>query len=236
MPETVFTPEELTGRSRTHIVELEEPPCSLHREVVAPFLRLRAAAAEAGIDLVPVSSFRDFGRQARIWNAKCRGERELLDREGQVMDFAALDERGLVEAILHWSSLPGASRHHWGTDFDVIDAAAVPEGYRPQLVTSEYAPGGVFDLLNQWLQVHAHRFGFYWPYSTDRGGYQPEPWHLSYAPLAQQALQGMSVEMLRSALAAAGIDAMDTVNRQLPEIFARYVVNVDAPPATQLAV
>ena len=34
------------------------------------------------------------------------------------------------DAILLWSALPGASRHHWGTDFDVFDRAAVPPDYR----------------------------------------------------------------------------------------------------------
>ena len=39
---------ELTGRSRTHIVELDDPPCALHRDAVQPFLDLRSAAAAAG--------------------------------------------------------------------------------------------------------------------------------------------------------------------------------------------
>ena len=33
-----------------------------------------------------------------------------------------------IDAILCWSALPGGSRHHWGTDCDVIDAAALPAG------------------------------------------------------------------------------------------------------------
>ena len=36
--------------------------------------------------------------------------------------------------ILEWSALPGASRHHWGSEFDVFDLAALPEGYRVQLL------------------------------------------------------------------------------------------------------
>ncbi len=36
-------------------------------------------------------------------------------------------------------------------------------------------------------------FGFYRPYAVDRGGVHPEPWHLSYAPLAQQALAAFSL-------------------------------------------
>jgi LAS superfamily LD-carboxypeptidase LdcB len=174
-------PLELTGRARSHVVELADPRCVLHREVVGPWLALRAAAARAGIDLLPGSSFRDFGQQLRIWNAKFRGERALLDAAGEPLDAAALDEPGLVEAILHWSALPGASRHHWGTEIDVIDAAALPAGQRPALVPAEYAAGGVFARLGAWLDACAGEFGFYRPYDSYRGGVQPEPWHLSYA-------------------------------------------------------
>ena len=58
---------ELTGKVRTHIAQLEEPRVALHREVVAPFLSLRAAAAKEGFDVMPFSAFRDF--QAQVVNA-----------------------------------------------------------------------------------------------------------------------------------------------------------------------
>ena len=225
-----FTPLELTGRTRSHVVDLEQPRCTLHRDAVEPFLALRAAAARAGIDLVPVSSFRDFRRQQLIWNGKCRGERELLDRNGQRVDPATLDQGGLVSAILLWSALPGASRHHWGTDMDVIDATAVPAGGAVRLEPAEYSPGGRFSRLNDWLDENAATFGFYRPYAVDLGGVHPEPWHLSYAPLAQQALAAFSLQVLEDALDAEGIDALDAVRLRLPEIVDRYVMNVAAPP------
>jgi LAS superfamily LD-carboxypeptidase LdcB len=226
-----FSPDELTGRSRAHIVELEEPRCSLHRQVVEPFRALRAAALGAGIDLLPVSSFRDFDRQLAIWNDKCRGARPLLDGNGARLDAGAMDEDSLVTAILQWSALPGASRHHWGTDLDVIDAAAMPVGYTPQLVPAEYAPGGVFEHLDEWLATEASAFGFYRPYTQFRGGVQPEPWHLSFAPLATQAVQLLSPATLHDALAVAGLDAWATVQVRLPQIVDQYVLNVDAPDA-----
>src|SRR5262245_22144469 len=110
---------ELTGRARTHIIELEQPRCALHFAVVASWLAMRDAAADAGIDLVPVSSFRDFERQVQIWNRKWHGERPLYDRAGRLLDHARLRESELVDAILCWSAVPGGSRHHWGTDLDV---------------------------------------------------------------------------------------------------------------------
>ncbi len=226
-----FSPQQLTGQSRTHIVELAEPPCSLHYAVVQPFLRMRAAAAAAGIDLVPISTFRDFERQLAIWNGKHRGQREMRAIDGSLLDARQLDDDARVAAILLWSALPGASRHHWGTDMDVIDANAVPAGYRPQLIGEEYAPGGLFAGLDSWLGQHAAEHGFFRPYSTWRGGVQPEPWHLSYAPVAEVALAAFTVDDLRAALDSAEVEARTAVERILPRIIERYVRNVDPPPA-----
>src|SRR5688572_30029017 len=107
MAETLkFTAEQLTGRTRSHLRDLTEPACSLHQDVVSPFLTLRAAAAVDGIDLVARSSFRDFDRQLAIWNAKFRGERPMQDREGRPLDVAGLTPAQRVEAILWWSALP----------------------------------------------------------------------------------------------------------------------------------
>jgi LAS superfamily LD-carboxypeptidase LdcB len=226
-----FSPQELTGRSRGHIVDLATPACSLHHAVVAPFLALRAAAADDGIDLLPLSSFRDFDRQLLIWNAKCRGERALRDSRGMLVDAKTLDEDALVNTILEWSALPGASRHHWGTDMDVVDGAAMPPGYRPQFETHEYAPGGIFAALDDWLCARAGEFGFYRPYAVYRGGVQSEPWHLSHAPVAEAALRQFSPRVLQEALNASELLGRAAVNRALPRIFERYVMNVDAPPA-----
>jgi LAS superfamily LD-carboxypeptidase LdcB len=223
-------PAELTGRARTHVVDLDAPRCTLHRAVVEPFLALRAAAALEGIDLVPVSSFRDFGRQAQIWNAKFRGERTLLDRNAEPLDPTGLAPGELVETILLWSALPGASRHHWGSELDVIDAAAVPADYHVELVPREFAPGAIFARLDRWLGQHMERFGFYRPYATDRGGVQPEPWHLSYAPVSGPALAALTPALLQEALTHEPIDGVDAVRQRLASIHERYVARVDAAP------
>ena len=49
---------ELTGRTRTHVVELERPRCTLHYAVVAAFLAMRDAAPGAGIGHGAPASFR----------------------------------------------------------------------------------------------------------------------------------------------------------------------------------
>ena len=105
---------ELTGRATTHVVQRDDLRAAIHRDVMEPFLALKAAASGAGIDLTIASGFRDFGAQVRIWNMKYRGERPLYDAEGNVRDHASLNPGELVEGILCWSALPGASRH-WGS-------------------------------------------------------------------------------------------------------------------------
>lgn len=237
MRRTAFNSQELTGRAATHVVSLADPACTLHRQVVRPFLELREAAADAGINLLPASSFRDFDRQLAIWNAKCRGERDLYDRRGALLDHASLGEDDLVTAILVWSALPGASRHHWGTDIDVYDGNVVLPGERIDLMPAEYVPGGKFERLGAWLDARLSEFGFYRPYSVDRGGVQPEPWHISHAETAGAALAAFSPALLRDALDGVSMDGAEIVTARLPEIFDRYVLNVDAAPslATRLS-
>jgi len=229
-----FDTLQLTGRARTHLQELTEPRCTLHRDVVAPFLAMRAAARVAGIDLVPVSSFRDFERQLAIWNAKFRGERPLLALDGALLDAAALSPAERIAAILAWSAIPGASRHHWGTDFDVIDAAATSDDYQPQLAPAEYAPGGVYAALTAWLDANSTTFGFFRPYRTARGGVQPEPWHLSYAPVANQALRQFAPAMLREALQGCDLEGRDELLASLDDLFGRYVARIDPPADSAL--
>jgi len=222
---------ELTGRSRSHIVDIDVPKCALHYETVASFLAMRDDAALAGIDLRPVSSFRDFERQRVLWNRKWSGERPLYDRAGVELDPAQLSDAKRVDAILCWSAVPGGSRHHWGSDVDVIDAAAMPEGYQVQLLPSEYAPGGVFERLTAWLDRNMHRFGFHRPYASDRGGTGVEPWHISYAPVARRAIEDLSLPVLRRAIADSDLLGKEIVLDRLPEIYTRFILAVDSPPA-----
>ena len=221
---------QLTGRDRGHLVELADPRCALHRAVVRPFLAMREAASHAGFDLVPVSSFRDFSRQRAIWNAKFRGERPARDRNGRLVDMAALSDGDRVDTILLWSALPGASRHHWGTDIDVADGRVMAAGYAPQLEVAEYRRGGPFAGLAGWLGVHMRRFGFYRPYTRRGRGVQPEPWHLSYAPVAQPALQLMTSRLLAHPITGADIAGEAEIRARLPEIRERYLLDVDSPP------
>jgi len=185
--------------------------------------------------LVPVSSFRSFQHQLTIWNDKFHGRRPLLDQDGRALDRHVMTDEQAVRAILLWSALPGASRHHWGTELDLIDRAALAPGQRAQLIPQEYCAGGVFDKLGAWLPQHCADYGFFLPYDRDRGGVRPEPWHLSFAPVSSPALPALTVEVLAAALTDVELGGAAVVGRQLAEIHARYVCAVAAPDATALA-
>jgi LAS superfamily LD-carboxypeptidase LdcB len=220
---------ELTGCANTHVVELEAPQCLLHFEAAASFLAMRDAAAREGIDLQSRSAFRDFATQLLIWNRKWRGERVLYDRAGKELNQATLAPAERLDAILIWSAIPGGSRHHWGSELDLIDAAAIPPGYTVQLTPAEYADNGVFAKLAVWLNAHAAHYGFFRPYRTDRGGVSPEPWHLSYAPVSMRALESLSLAMLRRVLEQSDIEGKSQVLSRLPEIYTRFLLAIDPP-------
>jgi LAS superfamily LD-carboxypeptidase LdcB len=223
------TPAELTGRARTHLVEVADPPCWLHAHAVAPFLNLRRAAAAEHFDLVPASSYRDFARQLAIWNAKFDGTAPLYDPSGRALDGARLPPGERIEAILHWSALPGASRHHWGTDLDLIDRNAVGPEYRVQLTAGEFASPGPFAPLSEWLRANAERFGFFRPFRGVLSGVQPEAWHFSFAPVAEPARRALSAAVLREALREAPLSGRGHVLERLEELHARYVASIDWP-------
>lgn len=221
---------QLTGRDRRHIVDLASPRCMLHRAAVEAFLAMRESAAAAGIDLLPLSSFRDFDRQRLIWNAKYRGERPALDRGGRTVDMSRLAPDRRIETILLWSALPGASRHHWGSDIDVADGRVIAGGYEARLERAEFGRGGKFAALSRWLAAHMRRYGFYRPYTRAGSGVQPEPWHLSYAPVARRALPMLTADVLAAAIAGAGVEGEAAILSRLPSIHERYVMGVDTPP------
>jgi LAS superfamily LD-carboxypeptidase LdcB len=223
------TPEQLTGRVRSHIVDIESPAGALHRHTVASFLGLRRAAAADGLDLAPVSSFRDFDRQLSIWNRKWNGQAPMNDAAGKPLDPAALSESQRIDAILCWSALPGASRHHWGTDLDLIDRRELPPGYRVQLVPDEYAAGGPFAALTGWLETNAARFGFFRPFRGVLSGVAPEPWHFSFAPVADPARRRLTPGILRDALASADLAGKPAVLSRIDDLHARYVATIDWP-------
>lgn len=84
-------------------------------------------------------------------------------------------------------------------------------------------------MLGTWLQGNMGRFGFFRPYTADQGGVQPEPWHLSYAPVSVPALRGLTPEVLMEAIATSSMHGREHVLSRLTELHVRYVSAVSSP-------
>lgn len=215
----------LSGQADTHIV-YDEDGCGLHKDVWPAFFALQHDANDAGFELAIASGFRDFERQRSIWNAKATGQRELVDSAGKTLQFDALSHAELMLAILRWSALPGASRHHWGTDFDVYDKGAVDADYRVRLTPDEVAPGGVFAALHRWLDQQiagGNSHGFFRPYRHDSDGIAPEAWHLSYAPIAAECEKQWTAARISACVRSADIVLKETVLQHFGGIYPRFV-------------
>ncbi len=116
------------------------------------------------------SSTRNFWSQKRIWEAKWKGKRKV---DGKKLNLAYSNPVRRGKKILQYSSMPGTSRHHWGTDFDIN-----------RLTNGYYRSGNGLKLF-RWMKKNAHRWGFCQPYTADRNqGYNEERWHWSYRPTA----------------------------------------------------
>lgn len=217
----------LTGQSGAHLV----PSWSgalVHADVLQPLQELRRRASQSGIELAVASSFRSFDRQLLIWREKVSGKRTLTGVDGSPLSVEDSTPRQALDALLRWSALPGLSRHHWGTDLDVYDAAAIDDNYRLQLVPGEYAPNGPFAALDDWLTAHIDSrdcCGFYRPYAVDLGGVAPEPWHISYRPLAEQFAQCVNFDLFQRLLDEAGWPLQAEIRDRAEEIYRCYVCN-----------
>lgn len=192
-------------------------------EVRTAFLALAEDARTAGVSLRIASAFRNFERQKRIWDDKVHGRRVLLDEHGHPLSVSKLDAKQLVFAILRWTALPGASRHHWGTDLDVYDGAAIARGTSLALTVEESY--STFADLHHWLDeriAKGRSHGFYRPYDG-RGRLGKEPWHLSYRPLSAPIARYLTRERLRTLIGGVHIALRDVVLECFDEIYAGYV-------------
>ena len=145
----------------------------LRREAAAALARMVDAARADGVELRVRSATRNHRRQSEIWGAKWRGERTLSN--GVNLAEAGLSDSAAARMILLYSSMPGTSRHHWGTDVDF------------NAFENDYFAAGRGAAEYAWLRAHAADYGFGQPYTDKTGGrtgYEEERWHWSYAPLA----------------------------------------------------
>ncbi|QIQ20529.1 M15 family metallopeptidase [Zophobihabitans entericus] len=122
-------------------------------------------AAHPNIPFVIVSATRNYTYQNGIWQRKWNS---LYPKYNNATQTAA--------DILQYSSMPGSSRHHWGTD---VDITSVSSSYFQQ------DPKG--KILYQWLVENMPKYGFCQAFNEGRdAGYLPEEWHWSYRPIAKQ--------------------------------------------------
>lgn len=224
--------EMLTGRCRDHILQFENTHIIIHRDVETPLNALQKRAKSCGFDLAVASGFRDYNSQLTIWNMKATGKRAVLDSSGTPLDISKLTPEELVYAILRWSSLPGTSRHHWGTEIDVFDRNSLPKDYQVQLIPNEAAPGGIFSQFNDWLDRNIREFGFFRPYSVDKGGVSPEWWHLSYAPVSQRCLEQFDLLFCEMVIKESDFELKSVVLDRLPDIYQRFIANISPPDSS----
>ncbi|MBX2961863.1 MAG: M15 family metallopeptidase [Cyclobacteriaceae bacterium] len=140
----------------------------LRKETYEAFVRMTEAAKADGVNLVIISATRNYFQQKAIWERKWTAEASVKN------------ETERARKILLFSSMPGTSRHHWGTDMDLND------------LNNEYFDSGEGLKIYEWLKAHAHEYGFCQPYTSKvngRTGYEEERWHWSYTPLSIPLLE-----------------------------------------------
>ena len=122
-------------------------------EVKIALEEMTQAARNDGIEIKVVSAYRSYDRQKDIWNSK----------------FIRFEKQGfknlaIVDQIIKYSTIPGTSRHHWGTDIDIIDGSQLDKG--DLLVSKKFHGNGPYNNLRNWMEVNAKKFGFLRPYTS----------------------------------------------------------------------
>jgi LAS superfamily LD-carboxypeptidase LdcB len=227
-----ITDDEVAGCSNRRIVSWQiNNKILLHAEVVIPLTRLQLDAAAVGFDLQVASGYRSFDRQLLLWNDKFHGRRKVLNDKSEVIDMRTLSPLAKIKAVMRWSALPSTSRHHWGTDFDIYDKAAISSDYRLALTPDEYTDNGPFAPMMNWLVRYLAAnpgSGFYRPYTIDRQGVAPEPWHISYQPIARYYQQALCLQMVKKYIENSECVEKATIIEHLPFLFNRYVQSSEA--------
>lgn len=201
-------------------------PLGVHNEMLADYTLLVNKASEAGIEIKIASGYRSFERQLLIWNNKFTGKTPIKNNDGDVINIQELSDLQIIEAILLFSALPGASRHHWGSDIDIYSPNLL-NGQPLQLESWEYNSNGPMAKLSDWLTKNAKDFGFYFPYDRYRGGIAAEPWHLSYRPLATQYQSSLSLQLLHGLISQTDIAGKDVIIDNLTKIYEQFIVNIN---------
>lgn len=146
----------------------------LHKDSYSAFIKMYDAALADGIKFQIRSATRNFDYQKGIWERKWNGETKV---GGEDISKTIADPKTRALRILEYSSMPGTSRHHWGTDIDLNS------------FDNKWFETGEGKILLEWLETNASQYGFCRPYTAKDekrpDGYFEERWHWSYMPLAK---------------------------------------------------
>ena len=126
----------------------------LQKNVLKAFQKMHYTAKKEGLNIFLCSATRNYNAQKKIWEAKFLGHQKV---DGINLAKHIKSKKVRVKIILKFSSMPGTSRHHWGTDIDLV---ASPKDQ----LQNHYFEQGVGLKLYQWLRKNASRFGFCQPY------------------------------------------------------------------------
>jgi len=150
----------------------------LRKKANQAFLKMKSAALKQGIKIKVVSSYRDYKHQNRIW-----------ERKYKRYTANGLSPIKAIHKIIEYSTIPGTSRHHWGTDIDIVDGSVKQP--KNVLLEKHFHNTGPFTQFKTWMDHNANDFGFYLVYTNkkNRKGFKYEPWHYSYAPSSVPMLQ-----------------------------------------------
>jgi len=173
--QSILSREELIGKGSPRLFG---DGFSLRKEAYEAFLKMKKSALKSGIKIKVVSSYRNYAHQNRIW-----------ERKYKQFTSNGMTPMEAIKKIVEYSTIPGTSRHHWGTDLDIVDGSVKQP--KSLLVASHFHNNGPFCKLKEWLDEHSETYNFHLVY-TDNGnrkGFKYEPWHLSYKPLSFEYLK-----------------------------------------------
>lgn len=172
----------------------------VHKNVHTSLMNMIFAANNDGISLNIVSAFRSYSHQQRIWENKWGNSDN--------------NDTNKAKSILRYSSFPGTSRHHWGTD---VDFNSVSLSFWQSAKGKE---------IHRWLTRNGPQFGFCQSYAPGRGkGYADEPWHWTHVATASQYYNQMSQPQILNVALSQNIKGAAAV-RQMPDHMMSYITSI----------
>lgn len=194
----MISTEQFLGLDDSKLVNFKDDPSRLivlmaDRDAAKALGALFSDAYDKGFELRIASAYRSFYKQFKIFDDKFNGKRPVLDANEEVMDISKLSDDLKVMEIIRFSAIPGFSRHHFGTDFDVYAKNLLPQGKELELTAREYKKGNYFYSLGQYLGNNLQKFGFSRPYNG-KGTIAFEPWHISFTKKAEEFKQAFKVD------------------------------------------